>query len=338
MTVGRDGPRIHEVGNSPILRTRRLLGAADDALESLGQLQAFMSPQVLAASHDPSPADDIFSLGAIMHLLLTGLPVMGQEDRHRLILGGSVAEVLCDVRKNNILVPPRLAAAIAKAVRFSVHDRFDNVAQLGEQIRLCQWPDDTVNAIVDDAVEIFPAGAGADELIKACDLLKLALQIDPGNPAAHQARGLVYLRDDSYSFAIEELTRAVMVAPTPVALDLLAQAYERQGEDREKAVGAYERALQHGDDPMILERLARLLQKMGRPRRAGRVLQRAVDCEADESLRQRRLLLLEQWCNVEGSPAGQDRNAPQDHNPKQAETADSGDTHPDNVDVPDHEP
>ena len=99
-----------------------------------------------------------------------------------------------------------------------------------------------MNAIVDEAVEIFPAGAGADELIKACDLLKLALQIDPGNPAAHQARGLVYLRDNSYSFAIEELTKAVMVAPTPTALDLLAQAYERQGENREKAVGAYERA------------------------------------------------------------------------------------------------
>ena len=129
VTVGRDGARIHEVGNSPILRVRRMLGAADDSLESLGQLQAFMSPQILAASHDPSPADDIFSLGAIMHLLLTGLPVMGQEDRHRLILGGSVAEVLCDVRKNNILVPPRLAAATAKAVRFSVHDRFDNIAR-----------------------------------------------------------------------------------------------------------------------------------------------------------------------------------------------------------------
>ena len=88
---------------------------------------------------------------------------------------------------------------------------------------------------------------------------------------------------------------------------------------------------------MILERLARLLQKMGRPRRAGRVLQRAVDCESDESLRQRRLLLLEQWCKANTAPAVQDRNAPQVHNPKLAETADSGETHPDNVDVQDHE-
>ena len=149
------------------------------------------------------------------------------------------------------------------------------------------------------------------------------MQIDPGNPKAHHARGVAYLRNRSYKFAIEEFTKAATVEPTSETLSLLAQAYERQGENLPKAVGAYERALQYRDDPAILERLARLLNRLERPRRALSVLQRSIDCEVDTTLQERRTELLEQWRSESNLPIDSSSAAN-----RKLPTSDEGSTQP----------
>lgn len=337
ITVGREGPRIHDVGLSPVLRARAVSGNVHDSLELMGTLVPFMSPQTLAASQDPAPADDVYSLAAILHYLLTGEAAVGQEDRHRLMLGGAVAEVPYNVRKANVLVPPALAATIAKGLHFNPHDRPGSASEMARRIRSCRWPDETVAALIQEAVDTFPEGAGPDALLKACELLDLAVKIDPGNPRVHYARGVVYFRDGSYRHAIHELAKAALVTPEVEVLALLAEAYEHQGTDLTKAVAAYERALRHGDDPLLCERLARVLWQLGKPRRAVHMLRRAIETEPDESLRQRRRMLLQEWTGLpEPDPAEQ----PAEHRRDtlgEAETEDFDAAPPDNVDVNDHD-
>jgi tetratricopeptide (TPR) repeat protein len=226
-----------------------------------------------------------------------------QEDRHRLMLGGSLAEPAYNPRAGNVLVPPRLAALVSKALRFNPHDRYATATEMAAALRAGRWPQDTVEALAQEALELFPPGAGPAALVQACERLALALQIDPGNPDAHLARGQIYLRDGSYRFAVEEFSKVVRICPSRDVFDWLGQCYERWEGQWARAVAAYEQALGFGDEPAILDRLARALRKLGRPRRAVHVLQRAIACESDESLRQRRLLILEQW--HDGTAAGE---------------------------------
>lgn len=335
--VGADGPCVYDTGLSPILRARHASGEADQSLESLGAILPFMSPQMLGAAADPSPSDDVYAVGAIMYFLLSGQPAIGQEDRHRLMLGGSVAEPGYNLRDDNRLVPPAIAAAVAKALHFNEHDRFSSIHDMSVAIRSCCWPTETVDAIVADALEAFPEAGDAEQLIQACDLLKLALQIEPGSPRAHFARGVVYFRDRSYRFAIDEFTKAALVSPSTETLALLAQAYEHDGKDLSKAVGAYERALQHGDDPAILERLAKLLKRIDRPRRAIRVLQQSIDCERDESLRQRRTVLLNEWTGGEGETTTRNQAKADDVGISETETKEFQREQSSRKESPDHE-
>ena len=286
---------LRDSGNGPVLRARRVAGSADESIHDLGPLLPFMSPQMLAASHDPGPADDIYTLGAVLFTLLVGRPPLEQEDRHRLMLGGAVAEPSYNPRNGNPLVPPQVAGLVTKALRFNPHDRPRDMAEMAATFRACRWPQDTVGALIADALQAYPTGCSPAELLKACDRIDLALRIDPGNAEAHFARGVIYFRDGSYRYAVEEFDKVVRIAPSQEALDLLGQSYEAWNRQYERAIEAYGRALAFAECPSILHRLARLLNTTGRQQEAIRTMQRAVECETDESLRQRRLLILKQW-------------------------------------------
>jgi serine/threonine protein kinase len=305
-------PVLHELGNSQILRARRLAGAPPDSLDGLEPQLAYMSPQMLAGTHDPGPQDDIFSLGAILYALLVGRPPLGEQDRARAIRREPVAEGPYNPRELNPLVPLRLAALVVKAIQWNPHDRYGSAADMAVALRACKWPDDAIDALIDDALKTYQPGGSNAELIRACQLIDRVLWLAPGNARAHFARGVIYFRNGSFNYAIEELGKAARIAPDRDVFDLLGQSHERWITPRDvvaaarkyhEAVAAYRKALEFGEDPLVLDHLARALHALGQHAEAQQRMRRSLELESDESIRERRRFTLNRWSAEAGRKA-----------------------------------
>jgi tetratricopeptide (TPR) repeat protein len=199
----------------------------------------------------------------------------------------------------NMMIPPRLAAIIRRALHDDPNERFDTASALADALRACRWTEEVADALIELALGTYQAGGSDADLIRACALIDQALAVVPGSAKAHQARGLIYFRNQSYSFAIHEFKKAASVAPNREVCHLLGQVHERQQQHPE-AIAAYRAALAFGEDPLIMDHLARLLKEAGRPSEAVQHLRRAAELEADESIRRRRQALAERWI-AEGS-------------------------------------
>lgn len=305
------GPVLLEAGHSAILHARHLTGCSTDSFAGIEPLIPYWSPQALSASQAPGPKDDIYSVGAILYNLLVGrfseatsaggrverYP-LSDEDRERVIRGEAIAEGSSNPRQTHDLIPPNLAAAITKALHWNPHDRFETAKELADSLRACRWPDDTVDALIADALQTYPPGGSDDALLEACRLIDRALEIDFGNVSAHLARGVIYSRNESYTFAIEELRMVNQVAPTQESLDLLGQCYAQCDGHCIDAVCAFSEALKFGENAEILDRLARAYQAAGDHDQAILVMQKSIHLEKDESIRERRLAVLKDWTNV----------------------------------------
>ncbi len=286
-------PRLHETGLAPLLAVRA--EERGELLEALAPQMPFLSPQFLAGGHVPNPADDIYALGATLCYLLTGRPPLDGDDLQRAIKGESLDDHLPEPRTRNRLMPPRLSSAIARAVRVNPAARFTSAQALAEELRACRWPDDVADGLIADALHRYPPGGRAADLIAACELLDKALWIVPGSPRADYARGIVYFRNGSFAHAVEELESAAKVAPGQDIYHLLAQCYHRWNNQYQKAVAAFRKALEFGEQPLILDHMARMLYTAGKREPAVRHLRRAAELEADAAVRDVRLALAEQW-------------------------------------------
>jgi serine/threonine protein kinase len=319
ITVAGGRVQVHDLGNSPIFRARRLAGHSEASLGGLESQIPYLSPQMLAATHDPSPADDVYALGAILYSLAVHAPGPGQtpetgaepfplqrDERQRLLRGEAVPEPSLNPRGRNDLIPPRLATIIARALRWNPHDRFATVAEMAEALRACRWPDDSVIGLVSQALETYPLNGTDDELLEACRLIDYALEIDLGNVEAHRARGIIYFRNRSYRFAIEELETVSQIAPTAETWDLIGQSHMQLPDQHDEAIHAYSKALELHEDPCTLDRLARAYHAAGKPDEALKRLRQSIALESDESLRERRKALLKEWTGDGVSPHATD--------------------------------
>src|SRR5262249_11203453 len=106
-------------------------------------------------------------------------------------------------------------------------------------------------------IRLFPVGGNDVQLIAACDQLKIALRLDPGNPQAHLTYGKIYLAHGSFLWAIKDLDKAARVQPNKEVFALLGEACEKAGET-EKAVDSYRKALAYGEDSKLSERIKSL--------------------------------------------------------------------------------
>jgi len=322
--IAPKGPVILEAGHSAILHARHVTGHSPDSLTGIEPLVPYWSPQVLSASQDAGPRDDIYSVGAILYDVLVGrfaetgaasggvarYPLTNEERIH-VIRGEAVAEESSNPRDTNDLIPPNLARVITKALRWNPHDRFETAKELADSLRVCRWPDDTVDALIADALQVYPPGGSDDALLKACQLIDRALEIDFGNVRAHFARGVIYSRNESYRFAIEELRMVNEVAPTQESLDLLGQCYTRCEGQYADAVDAFSKALKLGENAEILDHLARAHRAAGNHDQAIRAMQNSIHLERDESIRERRRAVLKEWTGA-GLSSHTPPNAPND--------------------------
>lgn len=90
---------------------------------------AFASPEQLRGLSRITPASDVFSLGAVGFLLLTGHRPFDESDRNRMMLGMPVRPP--SIRKTHPAVPAAVEAVLLKALAFDPRDRFpDAVAML----------------------------------------------------------------------------------------------------------------------------------------------------------------------------------------------------------------
>jgi eukaryotic-like serine/threonine-protein kinase len=102
--------------------------ADDDTMSQLTQdgraphSPAYAAPEQLRGLGRISPAADVFGLGAVGYLLLTGERPFSDEDRNRMSLGMPVAPV--PPRERNPAIPPAVDEVIRKALAFDADDRF----------------------------------------------------------------------------------------------------------------------------------------------------------------------------------------------------------------------
>jgi serine/threonine protein kinase len=291
--LGPEGTRIQELGSSVLLS--RAQHAADFMNQAQWRLhRPYVSPQLMTSKADPQPADDVFSVGAILYDLLVGYPPFELGDReHKWTAESPQAARYPQAVKP--LIPAPLATIVAQAVSWHAGDRPASVAELADVLRCCRWPDDVADALCLLAMQTYPAGSTDAELITACQLIDRALRLCPGSAKAHFARGVVYFRNGAYAFAIKELDRAARIAPNRDVLDLLGQCYSRCDGQYREAVRVFRAALEHGEDAVVLEHLALALKGLGKDDSAIERLRRSIELELDQATLDRRRHLLQQW-------------------------------------------
>jgi serine/threonine protein kinase len=294
VTLPPSGTRIHELGLGPVLRLRRASGNAEEFFEVFRSLTPFLSPQIRHGASEPNPRDDVYGVGAILWSVFSGQPPapppapatpenLAEPGRHleqrkglplphvqpaldARALAQSVAradpkpDAVSALRETNPFLPERLLEVVRRCLDPQPRGRPASLAEVAAAIGECRWPDDAVEALCADALRLYPLGAGDAALIQACDRITLALRLDPGNPTAHYTRGLVYVRNGSFSWAAKDLDKAARVRPGVEVLGLLGEAYEKAGQPAQ-AEKAYRKALELGDDPKVRERLTALVRE-----------------------------------------------------------------------------
>lgn len=111
-----------EKGDTTITEEDRVLGSP-----------SFMSPEQLKAARDVDPRTDIWSLGVVLHCLLTGeLPFAGESATELAArIASEPPRPVAEVRPD---VPPELAAVVERCLRKDREERYASVAELAHAL------------------------------------------------------------------------------------------------------------------------------------------------------------------------------------------------------------
>lgn len=133
------------------------LAEDDDTLAQLtqdGQVPhspAFASPEQLRGLTQLTPASDVFSLGAVGYLLLTGERPFTESDRNRLSLGMPLEPP--GLRQLNPAIPRAAERVIQRALAYDPDDRFPDAGAMATAL------EDAIRAIPNTPLEPYLGGA-----------------------------------------------------------------------------------------------------------------------------------------------------------------------------------
>ncbi|WP_165226117.1 serine/threonine-protein kinase [Aquisphaera insulae] len=138
------GDRPAEDPEGPLIASTS--GASETAEGALSGTPAFMSPeQASGASSRIGPATDVYGLGAILYVLLTGRMPLGEGQSPVVLLGRARRGEVVPIRSVRTDVPPALAAIGAKAMALRPEDRYESALALADDLE--RWlADEPVSA------------------------------------------------------------------------------------------------------------------------------------------------------------------------------------------------
>ncbi len=120
----------------------------------LGQVvgtPSYMPPEQAAGKVDQvGPHNDVYSLGATLYNLLTGMPPYPGDDADEIVNQVLLGRPFDPPRRVKRDVPPALEAVVLKAMRFDVEDRYQSVNELSQEVE--RW-------LADEPVLAYPEPA-----------------------------------------------------------------------------------------------------------------------------------------------------------------------------------
>ncbi|MGF1578085.1 MAG: protein kinase [Gemmataceae bacterium] len=283
--------RLHELGISPFFRTT----TSEPISRQFPQQRKYMSPQIQSGMGVPTPADDVYAFGAILQDVLTP-PITKRQDSSEKSENdeGTNEPEAPKLHQVNPLVPHRFSDLVERCLQEDPNERPVSLKEVASVLRSFDWPLESIEGLCEGALRVYTPGAGPSQLIAACELLDLALRFDPGNPKVHHTKGLVYMRNEAYSFAAEEFHKASRVMPCRELFVLLGEANENANQISQ-AESAYRKALEFEYSTQVGERLAITLKKLKQWKEAVELLKRTHASEEDPENRKRLAELLRQW-------------------------------------------
>ena len=114
------------------------LNATDShaTVDSMRGTPAFMPPEIVKGE-TPSPASDIYSMGAVLYWMITGSPVF-RGNFHEAVVAHVEREPEKPSDRLNDYVPPDLEAIILKCLAKTTEERYPSAKELGEALAKCE--------------------------------------------------------------------------------------------------------------------------------------------------------------------------------------------------------
>ena len=166
-----------------------------------------------------SPRSDIYSLGALLHCLLTGVDPSEQPfffkpaSQLNLAVPLNLEQLLQQMLEMDAQKRPASAQDVLKVLRQTQQDRLSGTVSLPVTlIQSVPQAIDTTNSLLQDAYQFYTQRRLPDAL----DVYDRILQVDSRNQLAWQGRGLTLAQQGRHKEALESFERALKIKPNLV--------------------------------------------------------------------------------------------------------------------------
>ena len=177
---------------------------------------AFASPEQLRGLTRLTAASDVFSLGAVGYLLLTGERPFSDADRNKMSLGMPVAAPV--LRESQPAIPAEIEVIVQKCLAFDPNSRYADAGEMHEAL------DEAIRGLSASPVEPFPAAPVRPPIVVPPAPAEAE---DHTVLAESEAAGVDAFSDDERTQSMEPDDRTLVAPPPqrPAATDLPPRAF-----------------------------------------------------------------------------------------------------------------
>jgi serine/threonine protein kinase len=248
--------RILDLGLSKIISSK------ERASSTAGTIY-YMPKELLIDGPGGGYFSDTYSLGVTMYEMVTGeLPYDGNQI-------GDIVKKICEGKPEppmslNSKIDEKLNYIILKAMQCEIEDRYKNIEELLDALKMYQKGDDPEVKLVDSKIEEAMILYNSDKLDDAENELVKLLKTYPDNPRLYLILGEIYNRKHRFNDAIDIYEKGINThSESGLFLKMIAMSYFAQSEI-EKAISYMKEALKKGMDKKgesEAEKLIRLWEK-----------------------------------------------------------------------------